>query len=967
MTFDKAGKQFVLNTTDYPLLNGVSFRSISSAPSYPDSISNVVGLFNLASAKKPLGATKLLIAAPNGFNADMFFVADVPASPNDLALRIQATTTPGAESSWTDLNNGSAGRMAPRDVPNQFFLLLNDYPPAADLYFRVKTSAPGFVDNLSAARGPFTLIHDVPPVVTMIPPKGLPGSGDGRDLDHPILVSAGTINFGATAESNRQMKSFILRYDGSTVSSAGRGVASVRADYTTDEIGDHVIDAVAIDDLDGRARAGTEPHYIRVVPRARAGSAMTSAGSTAGETSAIAGLPRIFRVVRSGGKWNDPGTWVDSFGKPGVPGLLDFAVIGKSTVTGSGRFDVLGLSISGGRLAGSATSELPLIVGVDGIFTMAGGSFSYAAVEIGSGAKGELVNDVNLRFEKTGLINNLGTLNIHGSGGIFEAKNIENQGALNWLAPLTIHPLAGVSPVADTRTIASSLFSNSGLISGAAKLIGQDGSSLIGQDGTSFNRFDGGSLVAKGGGNIVATDGATIVAGGAGNIIAGGAGNIVAGGAGNIVAGGAGNLISTGGGFRAASSAENARAATAPTGFSQDGGETDLTNVTIRGDVTLEGGVLSGSGAIDGNLVNRNGYVTPGHSAGLIRVIGDFSQGAEGTLVLEQSGAAPSQFDQLQMLGTASLGGRLDVRLINGYKPKAADTFNPLGYKSVSGQFSSISSNAQVALKPDGMLTSLKPSVPNSAASKLLNISTRMRVEKGENALIGGFIVTGTEPKKVIIRALGPTLPVDGKLLDPTLELNGAGVRISNNNWKDDQAAAISATGIAPKDEREAAIVATLQPGQGYTAVVRGNGDTTGVGLVEVYDLNSGVASQLANISTRGLVQAGDNVMIGGLIIGGATPVKTLVRALGPSLTAQGIRGALQDPELELVDGNGNSLTNDDWLNTQESEIEATGVPPPNRRESAIVATLVPGLYTAIVRGKADTTGVALVEAYNLQ
>ena len=284
---------------------------------------------------------------------------------------------------------------------------------------------------------------------------------------------------------------------------------------------------------------------------------------------------------------------------------------------------------------------------------------------------------------------------------------------------------------------------------------------------------------------------------------------------------------------------------------------------------------------------------------------------------------------------------------------------------------------AAIALAPDGGIvvagSTLVGGIRDYLTIKLLpagqplNISTRMRVEKGDNALIAGFIVVGDAPKKVLIRALGPSLGLSGALLDPTLELSKAdGSKVFNNDWKSDQQAEIAATTIPPTDDREAAIVALLPPGA-HTAIVRGLGDTTGIGLVEVYDLDTAAPSATANISTRGLVQTGENVMIGGLIIGTDQPAKVLLRAIGPSLTAAGVAGALQDPTLELYTPQGDVIMNDDWRASQEAEIVATTVPPSDNREAAIVAMLPPGNYTAIVRGKADTTGVALVEAYNLQ
>jgi hypothetical protein len=255
--------------------------------------------------------------------------------------------------------------------------------------------------------------------------------------------------------------------------------------------------------------------------------------------------------------------------------------------------------------------------------------------------------------------------------------------------------------------------------------------------------------------------------------------------------------------------------------------------------------------------------------------------------------------------------------------------------------------------------------------AQLLNISTRMEVLTGENVLIGGFIVTGTEPKKVLIRGLGPSLPVAGQLPDPVLELHqGAAVLAQNDNWRSTQEQEITNTTIPPSSELESAMVQTLQPGA-YTAVLSGNNGGTGVGQVEVYDLSRAAASQLANISTRGFVDVGDNVMIGGVIIGGGGDSSTatvLVRAIGPSLGDQGVGNALQDPLLELRDVNGQLVAqNDDWRATQQQEIKETTVAPSDDRESAIVQTLPAGNYTAVVSGKNSTKGVGLVELYNLQ
>ncbi|MDQ3119855.1 MAG: hypothetical protein M3Q89_09865, partial [Verrucomicrobiota bacterium] len=258
-------------------------------------------------------------------------------------------------------------------------------------------------------------------------------------------------------------------------------------------------------------------------------------------------------------------------------------------------------------------------------------------------------------------------------------------------------------------------------------------------------------------------------------------------------------------------------------------------------------------------------------------------------------------------------------------------------------------------------------------SGQLRNISTRLRVQTGDNVLIGGLIISGTEPKQVIVRAIGPSLAdrgLSGALQDPTLELfNGAGAPIaSNDNWKDTQQAEIEASTIPPENDAEAAIVRTLDPGT-YTAIVRGKNESSGVGLVEVYDLSPASQSRLGNISSRGFVDTGDNVLIGGVIVGGngGADTRILIRAIGPSLSAAGVAGALQDSTLELRDANGQLVReNDNWQGSQQGEIEATTIPPSHAAEAAIVAQLAPGTYTAIVRGKNDTTGVGLVEVYNV-
>lgn len=253
------------------------------------------------------------------------------------------------------------------------------------------------------------------------------------------------------------------------------------------------------------------------------------------------------------------------------------------------------------------------------------------------------------------------------------------------------------------------------------------------------------------------------------------------------------------------------------------------------------------------------------------------------------------------------------------------------------------------------------------------NISTRLRVEAGDNILIGGFIITGAEPKKIIIRGIGPSLAnfgLSGVLADPMLELhNSSQVIGTNDDWQTNaNKQEIIDRNVAPSNSKEAAILTTLNPGT-YTAILRGANNGTGIGTVEVYDLDQTVDSKLANISTRGFVDTGDNVMIGGTIITGTTSANVLIRAIGPSLTNFGVPNALQDPTLELHNAQGGTIaSNDNWVDSPDAAaISATKLQPSDNRESAILQNLGPGAYTAIVRGSGNSTGVALVEAYQLQ
>lgn len=261
--------------------------------------------------------------------------------------------------------------------------------------------------------------------------------------------------------------------------------------------------------------------------------------------------------------------------------------------------------------------------------------------------------------------------------------------------------------------------------------------------------------------------------------------------------------------------------------------------------------------------------------------------------------------------------------------------------------------------------------------TQALNISTRVRVETGDNGMIGGFIITGNAPKRVAVRGVGPSLQgfgISDVLVDPTLELRGSNGALlaQNDNWQDDpaQAAQLTALGLALQNPDESGIVATLDPGASYTAILAGKNGGTGVGLVEIYDANQAADAQLANISTRGFVQSGSNVMIGGFILGGVGNTQVALRGIGPSLSQSGLSPVLADPTVELRDANGALLiSNDDWQTDSASaaQLSAHGLTPQDPKESGIFALLPSGAFTAILAGKDGGTGLGLVEIYNVQ
>lgn len=375
--------------------------------------------------------------------------------------------------------------------------------------------------------------------------------------------------------------------------------------------------------------------------------------------------------------------------------------------------------------------------------------------------------------------------------------------------------------------------------------------------------------------------------------------------------------------------------------FADAGGSGSLKNTIIAGNHSPSHPDLATP--TDLPVVNSEGY----------NLIGDATDAEITPATGDQFGTAADPIDP--MLGPlATNGGPTQTCALLPGSP-AVDVGDPNA--PVTDQRNFYRANA-----PDIGAFELGATIPTT----LGNISTRLLVGTGDDVLIGGFIITGTHGKAVMLRAIGPSLPLDDTLADPFVKLHditGATIA-SNDNWEmNDNSQDIIDSGLAPADSLESALLVTLDPGA-YTAIVHGADAGSGIALVEAYDLDQTTDSKLANISTRGLVQKGDNVMIGGIIVSGNLDDTLLLRAIGPSLP---LENDLADPFLELHDADGNTLiSNDNWREIQETEIEATGLAPGNDAESAILTTLSPGAYTAIVRGVGDTTGIALVEAYGL-
>jgi uncharacterized delta-60 repeat protein len=396
--------------------------------------------------------------------------------------------------------------------------------------------------------------------------------------------------------------------------------------------------------------------------------------------------------------------------------------------------------------------------------------------------------------------------------------------------------------------------------------------------------------------------------------------------------------------------------------------------IVVVGSAGTAFGVLryDSGGSPDSTFNGTGSVITPaGSSSGAAAVVIQ----ANGKIVA--AGAADSTFAILRYNADGSLdqsyGGTGIVRF----------TFNDTAHDFASALALDSSGRAVVAGDADGLF-GVARLLGDAPPGLVGNVSTRLPVGTGDNALIEGFIVQGPagSTKKIIVRAIGPSLTPFGipdALANPTLEIHDASANnatvATNDDWRNtqvgglitsDQSAEIASSRVPPSNDLESAIIANLAPGS-YTAVVRGAGDTTGTGVVDAYDLSAASPARLANIATRGLIQPGDKLMIAGFIIQNA-PVRAVVRAIGPSLSAFGITNALPDTTLQLRDSSGAIVReNDDWQTDQKQELESTGLQPTNDLEAALVATIPPGQYTAQVRGKPETTGIGVVQIYFLQ
>jgi hypothetical protein len=731
MTYDTSSSHYVLNSTNYPQQNGVRFRTKLKVQGRPDMVSNEVGPFDLASGTNRAAKT-LLSLIRNGLRADFDFRATLLSAAPGTEVRVQSTTTPSAEGTWTDLQDTGTGHMSEDAQTHVFSHTSNNIPKANGVYFRAIATASGSIDGLSNIIGPYNLIDDTPPQVTLNQPSGS-SSGDGQDPTTPLVFQSGanlhiTGSASFPAGSPRSIKNLSILVDGTPVETRN-GVTTISVDYLTTRLGLRQLDLLATDDLGATARAGTGTLWLRIDPASA--SATNRINSIMGGKPAVAtSTGKTFILTTDGGNWANANNWTDTNGNHGVPGPNDVVIISVYTVTSNIDVEVAGMILNFGHVKGTylTIGQSLTVTGGDMGPNTAGGYFN---LTIKSGALSLLVNPAP--FVIDGAVDNLGTWRMLGFSGL-SVGTFNNRGTSDFQMPLLKPAVVAAGLPAVARTFSTQSLLNTGVIAvsgivaqGAGNVVAQGAGNLVNGNGGTIVAQGAGNIVAQGAGNIVAQGAGNIVAQGAGNvavqqgscvigpdgasIVAQGAGNIVAQGAGNIVAQGGGNIVAQGGGNRPGS--VNAPAGATPSGFVQTGGATDLNLVTITGPVDVQGGSLSGSGMIDGSLTMSGGVIAPGHSSGQIVVTGDYDQSSDSTMILDAGGGEPGQFDQVQVAGQANLAGALQFHTSNGFAPLPDDPFNPIGYGTLNGNFEYSSPNGELSVNSNGMLLVMQPTATN--------------------------------------------------------------------------------------------------------------------------------------------------------------------------------------------------------------------------------------------------------------
>ncbi|MEP6810017.1 MAG: choice-of-anchor tandem repeat GloVer-containing protein, partial [Chthoniobacterales bacterium] len=721
MGFDPTVSKFVLNSTSYPSGGGIYFRAVSTGGGFDPSFSNVVGPFVLFSTV-PHVVPPVMYFTANGHVADFDFKAKYNTAQTGVTLRVQVSNTPANEASWVAFDTAGFGTMTQTSDPTLYRYSLNrsPYPDGGNIFFRVlaqNNDATAAAFGRSMPCGPFTITAAMPPHVTVHPPSATGGTGTQAD---PFILSGDRLAFSADAivAAGRTLAALALEIDGSVITQTAP--ASGAANVPMPGLGDHVLRAIAADDLGAVARAAGAI-FVRVI--SSPASNHSTHGSKGSGANASTTTGKVFTAVADG-NWADPSTWRDQQGQPGVPYLEDMAIIGAHTVTITPSTTVFAqaLTLRGGHLVGNVSdtgynegtaSQLK----VSGAFTISSATLE-GWMHIESNGLLELQNADDIQFipGASGLValfENKGGCNVHGAAGIVGAHNFFNESPLTFLPPLQASAALPTNPALGSRLV-QAVTGGGSISSQEAAKTGIDGSTLVSIRVAGILGENGSGLLNRG--NVISNDGGTLISQD-GNSLIGQDGNGLIGQDGNgIVGQGGGNIVGQGGGnINPASSNSSGPAGVGEpvTPITITGGEVNLDGVTLLGSVILNGGVLTGNGIIYGDLTNNGGYISPGHSAGHLIVAGNFTQEAGGTLILETGGFLPSQYDVLQVAGNATLGGRLDLKVINGYEPSTSDTFAPLIFGSASGSFASISSNAQITVTSNGVLVSADPTLPN--------------------------------------------------------------------------------------------------------------------------------------------------------------------------------------------------------------------------------------------------------------